>query len=1227
MRNLSVKISFILCTLLLSANSVWAYWTTDRNGNPQADNVSIKGYVSKSGSTYYVLDDPTVRSIYLSLLGMGGEYKYNINGPAAILTFDTKSDDYALSGLRVAQRVIGDTKWSDTEYNKNPGSKYENSGPIPLDEKAVELSFYNKQALVGRYFKNVKVTMASYCTPEKTSIEFGSTTCMSSDDKTLKIYWSNKEEQLISISGDADRFTLSTKSIPSKAGYYGNTVVTITYKRDVVGSHKMTLTINGQTVTVTGTTTQATPLLTADKSSLTFGTNEHPLQEPQAITLSYSSLGECGSTANAITVTSTNAAFYVDEQVITAGVGVEQKGTYTVRVRCNDVNRSGNILFESNDGTKLEVPVSSAQPAITATATKIFQTGTEHAPVSGTSYRALRTHDFSACFNNDATPKFDTLYIYGVSESAAASREWEDDPDKGYKVPAVTASNVHTPCFVYQKEGAQYTYARTFDASTKTLNVEDTKTRVFVGYRAEAPTSPAIQVNGTNAELYLNNIEIVANSAPLTVNATSAVYANGINILSSTDNAAVQLSGATNFSIQDTWTGDVTSATLALRPKTGYPSIDLGSDAGKVTVNGTQLELHNATKMAIAHMDGTTETFVGEVQINDGSIGGETTLGMPKRTFIDGGTFNDGTVEAYTLQGVAKRPRNSRGDMLSRQTMTKETLKSGYAWYGQDHLTPDVAVKVNPMLMDETVWIFNGANSENSDDKTSWTKNALPGENDDVLINAPMVIAEGELKVKSLTINWENKGKGIPAVTVKPAGGLTVGEGGVDALKVVNLVENLALKAGTDADDDLKGQTGYLRIHPNAAEPMPKATVELFSIGYYNKAERETQKAAWQVVGAPIADAGVAAKSVYTKSWIYSWDEATNNWVNNRATLTFSPFVGYETTQYKDAAGMKLSYTGTLVSGAGERTEDLTFSTDGYNALANSYAAPIDISRFSTSDFINAEPTISVLNTGTQEQSENPGEDVNAPGKFLSIPVANAAEMASTFGYPLIIPSMQGFFVQATGNDAKIKLDYNRLVWNANYSDLRENKPLRAPKNTKDEQEELGSLKVTITANGWTDHVYILESENYDDMYESGYDARKMMSGDMDIYTINGEEQLSVNATNSIIGTRVGVRTGEETAYTLLFTHLNSETEIALLDSETGETTDINEGTEYTFFAAPETEITERFYIVERSNAPEIATDVDNVSGETKVQKFIKNGQMYILKNGVLYNATGAVVR
>lgn len=496
----------------------------------------------------------------------------------------------------------------------------------------------------------------------------------------------------------------------------------------------------------------------------------------------------------------------------------------------------------------------------------------------------------------------------------------------------------------------------------------------------------------------------------------------------------------------------------------------------------------------------------------------------------------------------------------------------------------------------------------------NWAYSATPTAGDAVRVQGNLTVDE-QIEMLSLSI------EGAAVVEVAPTGGLTVGEGGISGATS----DNLKLTAGTTGAT--KGQTGYLRISPEYTGAMPEATVELFSIGYYNKAERETQKAAWQFVGAPIADEGVAAKSVYTKSWIYSWDESSNTWVNNRATLTFSPFVGYETTQYKDASGLKLVYSGTLVSGVDTYIVDLTDSLDGYNALANSFAAPIDISQFTASDFINAEPTISVLNTGTQEQSDNPEDGVNAPGKYLSIPVATATELASEFGYPLVIPSMQGFFVQANSDDAKIKLDYDRLVWNADYSGLRENKPLRAPTNTKDGQEELGALKVTIIANGWTDHTYILESENYAAWYERGYDARKIMSEDMDIYTISGEEKLSVNATNSIIGTHIGVRTGEETAYTLIFTNLRTENELALYDEETDAIIDINNDTEYTFFAEPETEISDRFCIVARGDAPAIATDVDQVSCAMKAHKFIKDSQLFILKNGVLYNATGTIVR
>lgn len=963
-------------------------------------------------------------------------------------------------------------------------------------------------------------------------------------------------------------------------------------------------------------------------SALVFGTATKPLQEPQTLTLSYSSLGDCAGDDDYIEVTSNNAAFYVDEPRITENVGLEQKGEFVVRVRCNDVGQTGVLTFRSNDGTELLINVRSNTPAISSTGTAIFQTGTEHAPLSGTAYRAQRTHDFSACFEG-GQPKFDFLYIYGVSESTAADRAWEYSAAKGYKVPAVTASNVHTPCFIYRKEGARYTYVSTFDAATTTLNIADGDSRVLVGYRPAGPAATAIQL-AADAKVALNNTEILASGAVMAINGNATVSANGENIISSASNAAIQLSGATTLTIEDSWKAGEASGILALRPATSYPSIDLGSAEGAVVVNGTQLELHNGTHLAIAHMAGAEEQFDGEVHINDGSVGGETTLGMPKRTFIDGGTFNDGTVAAYTLKGVAKRPRNSRGEMLSRYTMSPAALASGYAWYGQMHLTPDGVAKVNPMLMDEDVWIFNGADGEDYSDEYSWNKDGLPTEDDDVLINAPMVIAGGEMKVKSLTINWENKGKGIPAVTVNPDGGLTVGEGGIDGIKV-NMVNNLALKAG--AEGATKGQTGFLRIHPNSAEPMPEATVEFYSTTWYNRANELGNTTRFQCIGTPIEDAGVIASTIFpTGTFLYAWDESKEKWVSSR-TKVLEPFKGYDVTQRIEDAGHLFTYTGKLVE---PQTKVIPLSYTegkGLNLLANSFAAPISIEKFKNGDyFVNAEQTIYILNAGTKEESLAQKGGKDAAGKWVGIPIKLASELKGE-GYPSVIPAMQGFWVQAKDAGASISLNYGQHIWeDVEYKDVTGNQPLRAPRAISEENEVMsfsGKLQIDVYTETDADCLFMLESERFDAAYEEGYDARRISSEALDIFTIRENDQLSIDATNSLIGTHVGVRTGEETMYTFFFSHLNSEKELALLDWETEQITEITENAEYTFFAEPNSMITDRFEIIEwdGSNKPGIATGVENVENGTKVHKFIKDNQLFILKNGVLYNATGVLVR
>lgn len=500
-----------------------------------------------------------------------------------------------------------------------------------------------------------------------------------------------------------------------------------------------------------------------------------------------------------------------------------------------------------------------------------------------------------------------------------------------------------------------------------------------------------------------------------------------------------------------------------------------------------------------------------------------------------------------------------------------------------------------------------------------WLENKKPATDEvvDVKVTGELVIAHN-YEVKSLTIDG---GK----VTIAPEGGLTVGAGGIDGANK----DNLILKAGTEGET--KGQTGFLRISPDYKDAMPEATIEMFTTGYYNmEASNHREVGRWQYIGWPLVG-GTAAKTVFLRSMLYDWDEKSGAWKNNLRRLVLQPFTGYATSQYKEE-GLLIATSGQLVDNASVELT-LTYSEEselpGCNVFANSFTSPIDISKLEETDFSEGvEASIHMFNTGSKAdiaaiQETKSFVDVKAKGQYLSIPVKNALVLADKFGYPLLIPSMQGFYVN-TSQAGTLTLDYSKLVWN---TDLQKtpNTPLRI--RAREADDHIGALQISLASEDLSDNLFILESNDYSANYENGYDAHKKMSCAFNIFTIEDENKLAVDATDNIIGTRLGIRTGETTEYTLYFTNLSSTNELALYDAETKEKIDINEGTEYTFYAEPNSEILTRFQIVERANAPAITTDVENVTNGENVHKFIKDNQLFILKNGVIYNAQGKVVR
>lgn len=554
-------------------------------------------------------------------------------------------------------------------------------------------------------------------------------------------------------------------------------------------------------------------------------------------------------------------------------------------------------------------------------------------------------------------------------------------------------------------------------------------------------------------------------------------------------------------------------------------------------------------------------------------------------------------------------------------------VSSGVLNYGNDQSVQVVVdqvlswstVAVNSITITYTLtpkFIFKGNGAGGASEQVKWEKadNWLPGTlpslSDEVFIRHDAVIT-GNATAKSVTIEGTNK------VTVAPTGTLKVGDGGIKNASV----DNFKLEAAQTGTN--KGQTGALLIDP-ACSTMPSATAEMYSKAYFDMtADDRNNVGSYQYVGSPMV-AGAAAKTVFPNSWVYSWYEDSGEWKNKRKTLTLEPFVGYCTSQYASSEGILIEHKGQLASN-GNQTLNLS-CTDGskekgINVLANSYSAPIDINKFEDGDFsTGVEATIYLFNTGSKNDvKDHPELNGDLAGQFIAIPIHQAGKWVGSFQLPFVIPAMQGFYVKANSTGSTLTLNYERLVWNAAHG----NTPLRAK---HADEPKKGSLCVMVEADGWKDQVFLLESEEYDAAFENGYDAHKLMQGNLNIFTIEGEDVLAVDATNRIAGTKLGVRTGEETAYTLTFGALNGETEWSLFDAETKETIDIEEGMQYTFFAEPNSEIRDRFYITERNDAPAITTDLEKVGDGAESRKFIKDGQLFVMKNGLIYNTLGVVV-
>ena len=401
------------------------------------------------------------------------------------------------------------------------------------------------------------------------------------------------------------------------------------------------------------------------------------------------------------------------------------------------------------------------------------------------------------------------------------------------------------------------------------------------------------------------------------------------------------------------------------------------------------------------------------------------------------------------------------------------------------------------------------------------------------------------------------------------------------------------------------------------------------SVQMYSKASTDQSADAanwrWQYIGTPFNDVTDAMTNYYG-SWLYLWN---NGWNAVPKSAPLEPFAGYCIT-HPDGA-RTYSMTGTLATTA---DQTITVPAEQYMVIANSWTAPIQIDNFTDDDLKNlAAKTIYFFNTGSdpnQEGSVQPagvtGDARWAAGTYVPVPIH-----AAPYSGDSTISAMQGFYVVGGVSEGSIHLDYDRLVRPQKTGQNIVSGPMHVRRRAAAADGEPNVLKLFVGGNRYDDRLILLEREDFTNGFDDGWDGDKWSGNSVApaLWTLrNDNTHEAVSAIPDFEGTIIGFQAGEDDEYTFRFDYSGEADAIYLLDTETKVYTRVLTGNTYTFTTADKAE--HQRFVLTRSDAPQVATGVEPTSDSSlkgRAKKLLIEDKLYILLNGMLYDATGKLVR
>ena len=427
----------------------------------------------------------------------------------------------------------------------------------------------------------------------------------------------------------------------------------------------------------------------------------------------------------------------------------------------------------------------------------------------------------------------------------------------------------------------------------------------------------------------------------------------------------------------------------------------------------------------------------------------------------------------------------------------------------------------------------------------------------------PSAVVNAVITAEAVISNAERNE--INNLTFKTGGKLTIGATSGLKANAVNgaTATNLILEASADGNAAFTYASG-----------TPSATVKMHSKAEGGVANGTPQ---WQYMGVAVnnVDENNCAKaSNFSGAWLLKWEESENTtgdpWSDKplAGETGLVPWAGYSITQPTAAT---YTMSGQLMNG--DHTYTLTRTTRneetqdpdcGFNLLANSYTAPIDITKLKIDSFKNADACIVLYNTGTYgDWEKGQTDETNPEGQLTVIPVEAAKAISEEQGLPTTIPSMQAFFVMAKEGGGTFTVDYETAVLGA----ANMGNQMRAP----EAREEFNVLKIMIEGENSRDRLYLLENENTSEEYDNGYEARKIFDAPRghQMYATCQYGYASIDCSESFIGQTIGLKgdnEGEQLTISFDTDRLKYYNSLYLYDKATGKYVNITAGEKYTFF-------------------------------------------------------------